>query len=295
MRGPRLISRRTGKFVPTVRTPRLGPLVLTLSNRHNPYGYVFHADDRIAFQFEAMNMEQAERDVILTMTWEYISSSPGTFESVQSYWFDIGGCGSSEVPAQPDNVFSYSSPRYKAPNSGLIAYVGGHLHDGGTHLELMKQGRPYCVSTASYGDGHITKMSTCGGLQYSEGDDFSIVAHYDTSKHGPMTHPDGELEPVMGIALVYAVEDAPSGRTSKSHSRTGLGLAFISLVFLAMGFGFLWSRSHEGNIADTLRDWLGRYSSKARSVPSKDVRAQNTSTEDQESLLNDRHTDVYQD
>jgi hypothetical protein len=256
---------------------------------------VFRSDDRIAFQFEAMNMEQAERDVVLTVTWEYIPSVPGTFQPVQPYWFDIGGCGSSEVPAQPDAVFSYSSPLVKAPTSGLIAYAGGHLHDGGTHLELMKQGEPYCVTTASYENGHITKMSTCEGLPYRKGDDFSIIAHYNTSKHDPMAHPDGELEPVMGIAILYAVKGAPSRDRNNSHSGTVIGLVVLFLALVAIGVGFLWFRSGKDNVSDAMRDWLSRYTNQARNGPSETPRTHSTGPEDQESLLNDLHTDLYQD
>ena len=66
-----------------------------------------------------MNMQEGDRDVSLVVTWEYVPQPPEDFQHVQPYWFDVTGCGNSEVPAQPDAVFSFSSNPVKAPTSGV--------------------------------------------------------------------------------------------------------------------------------------------------------------------------------
>jgi hypothetical protein len=47
-----------------------------------------------------MNMVDYSRDAVLTMTWEYIPSVPAGFDKVKPLWLDIGGCGSSDLPAK---------------------------------------------------------------------------------------------------------------------------------------------------------------------------------------------------
>ena len=198
-----------------------------------------------------MNMQEGERDVSLAVTWEYIPQPPEDFRHVKPYWFDVTGCGNSEVPAQLDAVFSFSSAPVKAPTSGVAAMVIGHLHDGGTHLQVTREGRPFCVTRAVYENGHINQITRCDNLAYSRGDEFSITAHYNTSKHVPMAHPDGELEPVMGIALIYAVQDSPQEgerkhrKKKKHHFGKHVSIGVFSTVFVAALFALWWIRSRK--------------------------------------------------
>lgn len=222
--------------------------------RENHYGYRLDADDQIVFGFEAMNMKDEKSDVMLTVTWEYVSAAPNSFKELTPYWFDVGGCRGSEQPAQPASTFSYSSKPVKAPTSGVIAFTGGHLHDGGTYLELLRQGEPYCTSQAQYKNGHIVSIGTCQDLRYMKGDNFSIVAHYDTSKHTPMAHPDGELEPVMGIALVYALEE----RANKKHLARNIILISFFTVVISAGASIVWLRVTKTGVSSIVPDHVRR-------------------------------------
>lgn len=177
-------------------------------------------------------MIDVPRDAYLTMTFEYIPGMPAAFSQVQSLWLDIGGCGSSELPAEPDKHFDYTSPSWTSDVSGRVTFVAGHLHDGGTRLEVMKNGGLVCEAVAGYGplqggelarrhehggthDGmpdmgmmHISSMSSCENAgRVEEGDQWTVTAHYDTTLHAPMLNHDGTLEPIMGIALVYVAGD----------------------------------------------------------------------------------------
>lgn len=223
------------------------------------YGYSLGSQDELNFGFEAMNMDEGERDVVLTMTWEFVVSTPKNFRKVRPYWFDVGGCKRSNMPAKPDSVFSYSSSPVKAPTSGIIAMAAAHLHDGGTKLEVTRQGKPFCVSRAMYDGGHIKKITTCDTLAYSKEDEFSITAHYNTTKHDPMTHPNGELEPVMGIALIYAVQDG-SSKKHKKHLRRNIAVAAFSVAFFLTLLGLVWLRyQKKKNVSRfVLPAWLGR-------------------------------------
>ena len=174
-------------------------------NGTREYGYGVEEGDTFAFGLEVMNMGEVEREVVLTMVWEWVDRGEG-FEGVTPDWFDVGGCNANEVPAREGEVFTYSSKCVKALGSSVVALAAGHLHDGGTELEVMKNEMPFCTSRAGYEKEHLVEMSTCSALEYSRGDRFEISARYDTKKHKPMRY-DGELEPVMGIAIVYAVTD----------------------------------------------------------------------------------------
>ena len=195
-------------------------------------GYYIGPDDDLAMTMELMNMADKPRDAILTMTYEFVPSFPEGFDKVKSYWLDINGCGSSSFPAKPEETFEYSSPPWKSPSAGRVLFSLSHLHDGGTHAELMKNGEVVCNAKARYascggddssassaGMEHISSISDCADLGSTEpGDEWSIAAYYDTTKHRPMTNMDGSLEPVMGISLVYVTETAgPSAPPRHMH------------------------------------------------------------------------------
>jgi hypothetical protein len=229
----------------------------------NKYGYMLGSEDQIALALEVMNMEEEAKDVVLTVTWEYIPSASEYFNPVQPFWFDVGGCGSSGQPAKEDSVFQYSSPKVKAPTSGIISMAAAHLHNGGTHLEVLRNGSPCCTSYASYENDHISEMTTCSDLSYSRGDDFSVIAYYNTSKHAPMTHGDGELEPVMGISIIYAVEDRKSHKHGK---RVGGIIAAFFAISLVLSLGFVWYRAQRKKSKNVVPVWLSRQYKDIRSM-----------------------------
>ncbi|KAK0742343.1 hypothetical protein B0T21DRAFT_381975 [Apiosordaria backusii] len=54
---------------------------------------------------------------------------------------------------------------------------------------------------------HVSSISTCtlpGRIE--KGEEWTVRANYDFAKHAPMVH-GGELAPVMGMSLMYVVED----------------------------------------------------------------------------------------
>jgi hypothetical protein len=141
--------------------------ILTCSTcRTDKAGYYLGPDDNLESLVELMNMVDSPRDAILTVTWEYIPSVPADFDQVKALWFDIGGCGSSDLPAKPDQVFQYTdSAPWTSNFTGRLIAMGGHLHDGGTHLTFNKNNVTICDFVATYGqnpayiDGGSMSMS----------------------------------------------------------------------------------------------------------------------------------------
>jgi hypothetical protein len=178
---------------------------------------------------ELMNVHSSPRTAVLTITYEYIPYNPDDFETVTSVWLDIGGCRRSDIDVPKDKTsFHFCSPGWKSTISGRIICVLGHLHDGGTHLDVRKDDESVCRSVPKYddkemdhGDGHdlvrrhgggmdmshITKMSMCHNIGRIEaGEKWTVRADYDIAAHPPMLDVNGVPEGVMGIAVMYVVE-----------------------------------------------------------------------------------------
>lgn len=176
---------------------------------------------------ELMNAHPSSRTAVLTITYEYIPYMPDDFETVTSIWLDIGGCKGSEMAVPTGKTsFHFSSPGWASTISGRILCVLGHLHDGGTHLDVRKDDESVCRSVPKYDDegadlgsehglvrkhgmgmGHISEMSMCHDMGRIEtGEEWTVRADYDIAAHPPMLDESGVPEGVMGIAVMYVVE-----------------------------------------------------------------------------------------
>ena len=195
---------------------------------------------------ELMNENKETRDVVPTITYEFIPIVPPAFNKVATVWLDIGGCDGSEMPAK-NGTFEYSmEPAWKANFSGRITTMITHLHDGGTHLEVKQNNKTICDSMAAYGQSagynesmnsgmdmsgmdmgmamtHISSMTTCDMIgQVNVDDEWSVTAHYNMTAYTPMMSSNGTLEPIMGIALFY-VAKGENATTNGTATSTGDG------------------------------------------------------------------------
>ncbi|TKA64965.1 hypothetical protein B0A55_09906 [Friedmanniomyces simplex] len=116
-------------------------------------GYYIAPTDELAVVVELMNMLPTNQTGMLTMTYEYIPHPPSSFSRVKALWLDIGGCnGSSDQPVlSTTQAFNYTSPAWTSGISGKVTFIGGHLHDGGTQLRVLRNGTEECDCVATYG------------------------------------------------------------------------------------------------------------------------------------------------
>ena len=201
-------------------------LMLTFLPRTEKTGYFFSKSSTLITATELMNETPSNKTVILTIDYEFIPATtyPPSFRNLTSVWLDVGGCGDSDVPITQENkTFTLSTPQtWIMPATGLyhlnpgrIVFAEGHLHDAGTHIEIVRNKEEVlCNSMATYGatsgfiekEGdveHISNMTSCGGDVVKAGDEFDLRAYYDMTTRPGMREADGTLAPVMGIAILY--------------------------------------------------------------------------------------------
>jgi hypothetical protein len=174
-----------------------------------------------------MNSNPTPSTATVTVTYEYLPSHPA-FSHATPFWLDVGGCGTSDVAVPTDaelSTFNYTSA-WTADFAGTITFMSSHVHDGGTELVVARKGLVVCDARARYGESpgyveemdmgdgmvmmmeHVSSLETCENVGRIEvGDAWTIRAEYNATAHELMVGMGGMPEPVMGIALGYAVKD----------------------------------------------------------------------------------------
>jgi hypothetical protein len=133
--------------------------------------------------------------------YEYIQGKPQGTEDVSVTDFNVNSCtGFLNAGYRPPNgeaQFNKTSPSFIISKEGTILHAMGHLHDGGTNIQLLINGRIVCDSKATYGgeqgtleteDGKkwetISSMTACRDpIPVKTGDVITMVSMYDTALH----------------------------------------------------------------------------------------------------------------
>ncbi|KAK5148357.1 hypothetical protein LTR32_000323 [Rachicladosporium monterosium] len=164
--------------------------------------------------------------------------------------------------------YDYMSPVVTANSHGEIALIAGHLHDGGTHLDVFRNEEVICSTRATYASSddtdHIARIDSCTDVvATAPGDQWYIRAYYDTIAHPPMAANDGLLEPVMGIALAYVVASDP---VNGSWISRGILITIVVAAVLATGLvGLYVVRQKPAFVVRLLGDFRARGWEKVRS------------------------------
>jgi len=115
-------------------------------------GYPVYAADRFGLITDLMNMNPDRKTVYLTMYYDYVDGRPANYKEVKPVWFDVAQCGTSEVSGRaPGSKFDVKATTWSANFEGEVLHAGGHLHDGGTELDLVVDGKVVCQSMPTYG------------------------------------------------------------------------------------------------------------------------------------------------
>jgi hypothetical protein len=182
------------------------------------YGYKLGPADEWTLLYDLMNMTAQVEQVYITVTYDYVPASTPGYRGVTPLWLDVNQCINSEKPAK-SGQYSYEY-KVASPLAGPLLHIGGHVHDGGTHLTIQHNGQLICDVVATYGGSpdyieggnsldmpgmpHISSMSLCKGTadqpvaSVRTGDELKLTAYYDSNAHMQMG-----TEPVMGISIGY--------------------------------------------------------------------------------------------
>jgi len=183
-------------------------------------GYYVAPSDKFSFIVDLMNTNKADKRVYMTIDYEYVDGTPEGYSAIKPVWFDVigGQCAFSDVPATNDKSFVLNSSPWRPNFSGDVLLIGGHLHDGGTHLEVIQNGKVVCDTVAKYGgspeyvskdmgDGmatqHLSSMSKCNAGTVNPGDNWIIKSYYDYTVHPGMKKENGKPANVMGISILW--------------------------------------------------------------------------------------------
>jgi hypothetical protein len=178
-------------------------------------GYPLHKEDTFVYSIELMNMDPKEKYVWLTMSFEYLDgANHPEFRPIHQLFLSIGpSCSGFVNPAGASNLTMTGQPKSKVFSERSIPWVsrvdgdilgtGGHLHDGGTTLEVWHNDKLACDSRATYGGAgftqgegmagmavggdpteHISSMKTCQNLgPIKKKDTITLNAKYDFTQH----------------------------------------------------------------------------------------------------------------
>ncbi|KAF2399753.1 hypothetical protein EJ06DRAFT_562046 [Trichodelitschia bisporula] len=168
-------------------------------------GYYVGSRDGFMMQSEIVNYNPEARRWYIAAEYEYELGKPAGAE-------DAG-----YQPPQGEARFNKTSPEFVIARDGTILHAMGHLHDGGTNIELLVNGRLVCDSRATYGgsqgtfvnaDGSkwetISSMSNCRDpIRVKKGDVMSMISRYDTKLHPLRETVDGHMMEEMGIYTLF--------------------------------------------------------------------------------------------
>jgi hypothetical protein len=193
------------------------------------YGYKVNTGDSWTLISDFMNMSSTVAPVDIEMTFTYVNASP-SIKPITPIWLDVAQCGISEVPSRTGSYSYVYTWTVNVP--GKLLGIGGHLHDGGTHMNIKKgNGQLICNSVAGYGgpgfemgggmdhddggmdhgDVHqaLSSMTQCLSsseatpvAQLNRGDRVVMTAYYNSNLHA-----QHGTEPVMGISVGWILPD----------------------------------------------------------------------------------------
>jgi len=197
-------------------------------------GYYFKKGDTMSFIVDLMNMNDRASKVYMTITYEYVPGKPAGFLAARPVWFDADQCGVSDVkPKAQRGSYVISSRPWSANFDGSIIAMGAHLHDGGTHLEIIRDGKVECDAHAKYAENpqyvsggmagmsrsmrdgsatkHISSIELCGNTEQEpdkfpklqRGQKWVIKGYYDYNTHPGMLNDSGKQSDVMAISIMY--------------------------------------------------------------------------------------------
>ena len=143
-------------------------------------GYHLKPSDQFLMNAELMNLENKVKWTWLTLTYDYVEGTQLEYKDARVVWLSIGAhrCAGaieknpfgetnltkSEQPTQL--AFTEYSMPWIAPQDGYILGGNGHVHEGGTGIDIFKNDQLVCTSTPHYSKSPL--LSGVGGMSHNK-------------------------------------------------------------------------------------------------------------------------------
>jgi len=214
-------------------------------NTQEKYGLNFPAS--FMLMIDLMTEDTKPKNLTLEITYETVPKTKAGYGAARMYWLTIG------EPVAKKGVYTFNTMAQTSQVSGNLLYAIGHMHDGGTHMDLKVSGRVVCKSVMHYGvrsgyggtsggmEGmshklvkrqhahgagpgkHISDPGACTDFgSVRTGDKLTATAYYDANQHGLMMH-NGKAEKLMGNMRVYIGPTGLAGGLAGGLGKLGGG------------------------------------------------------------------------
>jgi hypothetical protein len=151
-------------------------------------------DDLFGMQAELVNYNPTNKTVFIDLEVEYLDHQPADWMDASTMVLSATGCKDPGYrPPQKELIYTHISEKVEVTNNGYIVNTRGHLHDGGTSIELWHNDKMVCSSKPTYGKAPgsdantpptITDMSWCHDpVALKKGDSLQLKTHYDLTKY----------------------------------------------------------------------------------------------------------------
>jgi hypothetical protein len=166
-------------------------------------GYHIKKDSPIIMNIDIVNYNSEDINVYASADMEYIDGKPAEYLDASPVFVPVTACdplamlpGIIQMP-KGQSKFSLQSSGIIAAEDSILFTFRGHMHDGGSNIEVKVNDKMVCNSRAFYGGpGHVGKTSdgktwetisdmvTCPeGVVVRKGDKISLNANYDLDAH----------------------------------------------------------------------------------------------------------------
>jgi hypothetical protein len=166
-------------------------------------GYYIKKESPIMMNIDIVNSNKDDMNVYASADMEYIPGKPAEYLDVSPVFVPVTACdagfglpGIVQMP-KGQTKFGLKSDGIIAGEDSILFLFRGHMHDGGSNVEIKVNDKVVCDSRALYGGpGHVGRTSdgrawetirdmvTCPeGVIVKKGDKIALNANYDLIAH----------------------------------------------------------------------------------------------------------------
>lgn len=165
------------------------PVYYTTEDGKLEAGYHVKKGDKFEANVVLVNYNKEPRNVFVTYDLEW---SPGLIGSnTKGMLIAVNQCLGTRIKTSTAGPAITKSGDFTFLEAGKLFAARGHLHDGGEEMDLFINGKPACVSKATYGTSisgseikTINSMSMCTDpISVKKGDNLSMEVVYDLKKY----------------------------------------------------------------------------------------------------------------